>query len=67
MSVLLKSVVERIITDPAFRKAFIAKPEEFLDEEGVSPSERRALIRVSQRLSLAGTGWETTTNPWDWP
>jgi hypothetical protein len=56
MSILLKSLVERIMHDSAFRKAFLAKPEAALGDQPISGSERRALIRAQRRLLLVGAG-----------
>src|SRR5713226_6065572 len=41
MSVELKSLVERLVHDAAFRKAFLAKPEVILDALPVALAERR--------------------------
>ena len=51
MSTVLKSLVERIITDAGFRKLFISKPQAILDRQVISRSERRAGLAGNTRPS----------------
>ena len=67
MSVELKSLVERLVHDPAFRKAFLAKPEVILNDQPVAPAERRALLRARRRLLLVGPGTGASLIPVEWP
>jgi hypothetical protein len=67
MSIALKALVERIVNDPGFREAFIAKPRQILDQHVISPAERRALIRARRRLALAGSSHEVVLIPFEWP
>jgi hypothetical protein len=67
MSTLLNSLVERIVRDSAFRKAFLTKPEAILDNQPLSRSERRALVRARRRLLLAGAGHSAALVPVEWP
>jgi hypothetical protein len=67
VSEALKSLVEKIIADPAFCKAFIAKPNEILKSHVISRSERRALVLARRRLLLAGPDPGLATGPFEWP
>jgi hypothetical protein len=67
MSAVLKSLVERIAKDPGFRNAFIAKPQEILNNQLISRSERKALIRARRRLLLAGPGRDLDLIGFEWP
>jgi hypothetical protein len=67
MSTVLKSLVERIITDAGFRKLFMSKPQAILDRQVISRSERRALVRARRRLLLAESGREFAFDPFEWP
>lgn len=67
MSTVLKSLVERIITDAGFRTAFIMKPQQILKSQVISRAERRALLRARRRLILAGSGSEVALTPFEWP
>ena len=67
MSTVLKSLVERIASDPGFRKSFIDEPQQILKRQVISRSERRALIRARRRLVLAGSGREAAYTPFEWP
>jgi hypothetical protein len=68
MSKALQSFVERIVTDPGFRKAFIAMPlQDILKRQVVSPTERRALVRARRRLLMAAPGQQVGFDPFEWP
>jgi len=67
MSVELKSLVERLVHDAAFRKAFLAKPEVILDALPVALAERRALLRARRRLLLESPGTCASLIPVEWP
>jgi hypothetical protein len=67
MSAALKSLVVRIVNDSEFRKAFIARPGEMLNNQLISPSERRALLQARRRLMLAGTDRGLAFDPFEWP
>jgi hypothetical protein len=67
MSRPLTLLVERIIRDPAFRKAFLAEPEAVLENQIISSSERRALVRARRRLLAAGPGQDISLNHIEWP
>lgn len=67
MSIVVKALVEKIVNDPGFRKAFLDQPRQILNAYAISLPERRALIRARRRLSLAGTGQEIQPIPLEWP
>jgi hypothetical protein len=67
MSRPLTLLVERIIRDPVFRKAFLAQPEAILDEHAISDSERRALVRAQRRLLAVGPGQGIALTQIEWP
>jgi hypothetical protein len=67
MSSVVKALVERLVSDPGFRKAFIDRPREILNAHVMSLPERRALIRARRRLVLAGSGQQIPPIPLEWP
>ncbi len=67
VSTRVEVLIQRLVTDADFRRAFSRDPERVLAEESIAPEEHRALRRLHARLAPSGDAELASSPPARWP
>lgn len=67
VSTRVEVLIQRLVTDADFRRAFSRDPERVLAAESLAPEERRAFRRLHARLARAKDAELASSPPAQWP